>query len=337
MSYELDVWGKYRRGVESAKANQLATEADLQVIKLGLSTDLVTNYFMLRLIDSQIQLYSQALTLRRDNLNLTQGQYDAGIATMLDVTQAKTEVYTVESQLIDSKRTRALNENAIAVLCGIPAMNLRIYVRTGLPYVPLIPLEVPSDLLHGRPDIVEAEQQMVSANAQVGIAQTAFLPSVRLTATSAGFLSSKFENLFESHSQTWIGGVGVSIPVFTGWKTVAQKNAAIARLKESESTYRNVILNAFREVQDAMANIDYHSQQSVMQQKVVDGARTYLHLIQGIVPHGLDQLYQCNHSRSGCSERRKYIYHDYWTTVIQLRFADQGAGRRVEWRLLWKK
>ncbi len=274
MSYELDVWGKFRRGVESAKANMAVSEADYQVIRLGLTADIATNYFMLRLIDSQIQLFTNALKLRNENLKLTQDQYKAGIITQLDVNQAASEAGIVESQLIDSKRTRALSENAIAILCGIPVMNLAIAPRTGLPTVPLIPLEVPSDLLQRRPDLVEAEQQVISANAQVGIAQAAFFPSVKLSAASAGFLSSKTENLFDRQSQTWIGGVGISIPIFTGGRNTSQKEAAAARLKEAESAYRQVVLNAFREVQDAMVNIQYRSQQSGVQQKLLETART---------------------------------------------------------------
>jgi outer membrane protein, multidrug efflux system len=274
MTYELDVWGKFRRNVESAKANQIATEADFQVIRLGLSADIATNYFLIRLVDSQIQLYSNALVLRRSNLKLTQDLYQAGITTQLDVNQAASEAGIVEGQLIDSKRTRALSENVIAILCGIPVMNLRIAPRTGLPSVPLIPLEVPSDLLQRRPDIVQAEQQVISATAQIGIAQAAFLPSVKLSAASAGFLSSKAENLFDKESQTWIGGVGISIPVFTGGRNTAQKGVAEARLKEIESSYRQVVLNAFREVQDAMVNIQYRTQQSDVQLKVLETART---------------------------------------------------------------
>jgi multidrug efflux system outer membrane protein len=274
MSYELDVWGKFRRSVESAQATLLATQADYQVIKLSLSADVASNYFMLRLLDNQIQLLKEALTLRSDNLKLTRSQYEAGLTTKLDVAQAEIEAATVEGQLVDAQRNRALSENAIAVLCGVPAMKFKIIPRPGLPAVPVVPMELPSDLLQRRPDIATAEQQLMYANAQIGIAQAAFLPSVRLTATSAGFLSSRFQNLFDKHSVTWIGGVGISVPVFAGGRNKAQRTVAEARLKETESAYQQVVLNAFREVQDAMANIQYRNQQAAVQQRALLSART---------------------------------------------------------------
>jgi multidrug efflux system outer membrane protein len=287
MSYELDVWGKFRRGVEATKATMLATEADQQVVKLGLAADVASNYFNLCLLDNQIQLFEDALKLRYENLTLTKSQYQAGITTKLDVVQAEIEVTTVESQIIDSKRNRALAENAIAVLCGVPAMNFKIPVHHGLPNVPFIPLEVPSDLLQRRPDIIEAEQQIVAANAQIGVAKAAFLPSVRISAGTYGYQSSKFDNLFSQHSNTWLGGVGISIPVFAGGRNIAQKNVAEARLKESESAYKQVVQNAFREVQDALANIEYRAQQSDVQQRALISAQSSSDMSKELYKKGL--------------------------------------------------
>jgi multidrug efflux system outer membrane protein len=287
MTYELDVWGKFRRGVEASNASMRASQADFQVVKLNLASDISSNYFMLRLTDSQIQLYNEALKLRQENLILTNSQYTAGITTKLDVLQAEIEMNTVESQLIDIKRSRAMSENAIAVLCGIPVMNFKISPRYGLPKIPLVPLEVPSDLLQRRPDIVEAEQQLIYANAQIGIADAAFLPTVKLSAASAGFLSSRFDNLFDKQSQTWIGGVGVSIPLFAGGKNIAQKKIAEARLKESQSTYKQVVLNAFREVEDALVNIQYRAQQASVQQKALSSARLSANMSKELYKKGL--------------------------------------------------
>ncbi len=239
------------------------------------------------MIDNQIRLFEDALKLRYDNLNLTRSQYSSGITTKLDVVQAEIEAATVEAQIIDARRTRALAENAIAVLCGVPVMNLKIPTHHGLPNVPSIPLEVPSDLLQRRPDIIEAEQQIVSANAQIGVAKAAFFPSVKISAGSYGFLSSKLDNLFAKQSQTWIGTVGISIPVFTGGRNTAQKNVAEARLKEMESTYKQVVQNAFREVQDALANIEYRAQQSEVQQKALTSARSSADMSKELYKKGL--------------------------------------------------
>ncbi|HSY60241.1 MAG TPA: TolC family protein [Cytophaga sp.] len=173
------------------------------------------------------------------------------------------------------------------MLCGIPTMNFTIAPHAGLPQVPAIPLEIPSDLLQRRPDIAEAEQQLIYANAQIGVAQAAFFPSVKLTGASAGFLSSRFDNLFERQSTTWLAGVGVSIPVFTGGRNAAQRTIAEARLKESELAYRQVVLNAFREVQDAMANLEYRTQQSVVQQKALAFATSSADMSKELYKKGL--------------------------------------------------
>ncbi|MDB5273972.1 MAG: efflux transporter outer rane subunit [Chitinophagaceae bacterium] len=287
MSYELDVWGKFRRSSEAAEATLRATQADYEVVKLNLSADIASNYFNLRLIDNQIQLYTNSLALRNNNLKLTSSQYNAGITTKLDVVQAEIEASTVESQLIEARRSRAVSENAIAVLCGIPVMNLRITARKGLPVVPKIPLEIPSDLLQHRPDIVEAEQNLIAANAQIGVADAAFFPSVKVTAASAGFQSSRFDNIFQRQSQTWIGGVGLSIPIFTGGRNIANKNIAEARYKESQAAYQQVVLNAFREVQDAMTNIEYRSQQSTVLKKVLNSAHTSADMSKELYQKGL--------------------------------------------------
>jgi multidrug efflux system outer membrane protein len=287
MSYEFDVWGKFRRGVQATQASLLATEADHEVVKLGLATDIATNYFNLCLIDNQIQLFSNALKLRNANLNLTRSQYDAGLTTKLDVVQAEIEAATVEAQVIDSRRMRALTENAIALLCGVPAPQLKIGPHVVLPGVPFVPPEMPSDLLRRRPDIVEAEQQMVSSNALIGVAEAAFLPSVKLSAASAGFLSSQFQNLFSHQSETWIGGIGISIPLFTGGRNIAQKDIAVAHLKESQAAYQEIVQTAFREVQDAMANIDYRAQQSEVQLKALSAARATADMSKELYKKGL--------------------------------------------------
>jgi len=193
----------------------------------------------------------------------------------------------VEAQIIDFRRSRALSENAIAVLCGIPAMNLKIPTHHGLPFVPSIPLEVPSDLLERRPDVVEAEEQMVSANALIGVAQAAFLPSLKITAASYGYLSKTFENLFARQSLTYLEGIGISIPVFTGGRNIAQKDIAVARLGEAQSMYKQVVQNAFREVQDALANIEYRAQQSDVQQKVLVSSHSSADMSKELYKKGL--------------------------------------------------
>ena len=300
VSYELDVWGKFRGAVLVTEANLRSSQADYQVVRLGLASDIASNYFTLRLLDSQIQLYTNAFKLRNDNVLLTNSQYKAGLNSKLDVLQAEIEASTVESQILDAQRTRAMTENTLAVLCGIAAMDFKINPRVGLPKVPVVPSEIPSDLLQRRPDIVSAEEQLVAATAQIGVQQAAFFPSLKLTGGSFGYLSSKFNNLFEQSSQTWLAGVGISIPIFTGGRNIANKKVAEIRFQEAQMSYKQVVLNSFREVEDAMANLKYRTQQSRVQEKALTSAK-------------------------GSSDMSKALYKTGLTTYLNVIVADRAV------------
>jgi multidrug efflux system outer membrane protein len=271
LSYEVDVWGKFRKNQQGAEANLSATRADYEVVKLGLSADIVSNYLMLRLYDNQTVILSRTLDTRKQNYNLAQSAYQSGLNSQLDVAQAEIEMVTVEGQLSDVLRNRALTENALALLIGLPASSFKIAPRTTLPQAPFIPLDIPSDLLRRRPDVAEAEQQLIYANAQVGIAVTNFLPSVKLNG-SAGYLSSRTENIFNRQSVTYLGGVTVNIPLFAGGRNIAARTIAEARVNEAQANYQQKALTAIREVQDAMENIERRTEQIAIQQRALDAA-----------------------------------------------------------------
>jgi outer membrane protein, multidrug efflux system len=156
-----------------------------------------------------------------------------------------------------------------------------------LPKIPLVPLEVPSDLLQRRPDVVEAKEKLVSAYAQIGVAQAAFFPSLKITAASLGFLSSKVENLFQAHSLAWSAGIGMSIPLFTGGRNVAQLKYAEAMVKDMQAAYQQTVLTAVREVQDAMTNIQYRAEQDGVQKRLLHSSRLSADMSKELYKKGL--------------------------------------------------
>jgi multidrug efflux system outer membrane protein len=286
LSYEIDVWGKYRNAVRGAQANVQATQADYEVVKLSLASDVASNYMMLRFYDAQIDLFIRSLQLRKENLNLVKEQYKAGLISQLDVSQAEIEMNTVESQLSEAKRNRTGTENAISLLCGSPSTSFAIVPQNALPKTPLIPLEVPSELVQRRPDIVEVEQQLIYANAQIGVANAAFFPSIKLSG-SAGYLSSRIDNLFSTHSTTWLGGVNVSIPIFTGGRNIGAKAAAEARVNETRAMYEQRVLTALKEVQDALINVERRAEQIAIQQRAVQSSQKAAQISKELYKAGL--------------------------------------------------
>ncbi len=286
VSYELDVWGKFRQTVRGAEANLEASRADYEVMKLGLASDVVSSYIQLRFYDTQIDLFAQSLRLRKENMDLVMGQFKAGLNSQLDVAQAEIEMTNVESQLSEAKRNRTGMENAISLLCGDLPLQFYVPSRKGLPKTPLVPLEIPSELVKHRPDILEAEQLLINANAQVGVANSYFFPSIKLSG-SAGYLSARLDNLISPNSTTWLGGVNVSIPIFTGGRNTGVRAAAQARVNEFQFQYQQRVLTALREVQDALVNVERRAEQIAIQQRAVQSSQNASQISKELYKAGL--------------------------------------------------
>lgn len=273
LSYEIDLWGRVRRAFESARADAAATEAAFQTVLLTLTGDVARNYFALRALDVERKILAETVRLRREGLRLLQDRFDAGLTGELDLTRARTELSEAEAEAIDLERRRAELENAIALLCGRPASDFRLPDRPqeAAP-VPVIPAALPSDLLERRPDIAEAERGVASANAQIGIAQAAFFPKISLTA-SGGFDTPASEDLFSWDSRVWSFGPSVSLPLTAVGRNAAHLRAAKARHRETVALYRQAVLNAVRETEDALANVRFRAEQEKAQSRVVESAR----------------------------------------------------------------
>lgn len=272
-SYELDLWGKVRRTVESATAQSVAIEAARDTVLLNLTADVAENYFSLRSLDAEIVVLERTLSLREDALAVNQSRLDTGVALPSDVSQAETELANVQSELSEARRRRILFNNGLAVLCGEPASTFNIESK---PLVsarpPEVPAGLPSELLLRRPDVTQAEQTAAALCAEIGVAKAAFLPSVKLTGY-AGLESLELKDLFSWDSRIWAIGPNVSLPIFSGGKNRANLNVAEARYEQAIAAYRQSVLGAFRDVENALANTRAYAEQAVALRRAEDSAR----------------------------------------------------------------
>jgi multidrug efflux system outer membrane protein len=272
LSYEVDLWGRVRRSVEAATAEYQATAADFENIRLTLHADVARNYFALRALDAEIDLLQRTVELRRQNLRLVDSLFRNGQVSRLDLSRAETELATAEADMAGLRRRRAGFEHALAVLVGEAVANF------SLPPAPLdleppgIAPDLPSHLLERRPDIAAAERLMMAANARIGVAKTAFFPVISLTG-SAGWASDELSTLFNWGNRAWALGPFISLPVFDAGRNRAGLEGARAVWEESVANYRQQVLVAFSEVEDALSDLQHLADQSAALQQAVASAR----------------------------------------------------------------
>jgi multidrug efflux system outer membrane protein len=274
LTYELDLWGRVRRSFESANAEAQARLAAFESTLLLLKADVAQNYFALRTLDTERAILRHTISLRRDALALVKARFEGGAASELDVSRAETELTSTQAELLIVERRRADIEHALAVLIGQPASQ---YALSELPLVPgtlppVIPAGLPGDLLERRPDIAEAERLLAAANARIGVAKAAFFPVVRLTGV-AGFESVDVQTLFNWESRVWALGPSVTLPIFQGGRNRANLKRSHAVYEENVANYRQQLLVAFKETQDALTGARLLSQQAELQNQSTASAR----------------------------------------------------------------
>ncbi len=248
-----DLWGKIRRTIEGAKASAQASAADLANAKLSLQSELATDYFQLRLADGEKALLTTTLQGYAKSLQITQNKYNAGVSAKSDVLQAQTTLDNAKASLIDLDVQRTANEHAIAVLTGAAPADLTIAPIAGwAPRVPETPTLVPSVVLQRRPDIAAVEQLAANANAQIGVQVAGYYPDITLT-PSYGFASSALSTLFKSSSSLWSAGANATQLVFDAGATHARVSGAKAAYDQAVASYRQTVLTAFQQVEDALA------------------------------------------------------------------------------------
>ncbi|MBK0393848.1 efflux transporter outer membrane subunit [Ramlibacter algicola] len=252
-SWEPDVWGRLAAGVSQARAGEQASLADLAAARLSAQGELATNYFNLRALDVQRDLQARTVAGYERTVTVTQNRYNAGIAARTDLLQAQTQLANARADLLDLQRQRASAEHAIAVLVGQPPASFSIPAEPAWkPQVPNVPGVLPSRLLQRRPDIAAAERRVASANEQIGIARSAYFPSLRLTA-SVGSGGSAVADLFSASSLVWSLGLSAAQTLFNAGLTAAQVEGAQAGYAQSVARYRQAVLAAFQQVEDQLS------------------------------------------------------------------------------------
>jgi NodT family efflux transporter outer membrane factor (OMF) lipoprotein len=272
VSWELDVWGRVRRAVESSQAGAQASAADLETARLSARAELAQDYFQLRSLDTQKQLLDAAVADFEKSLELTNNRYAAGVASRADVLQAETQLKTTEAQAIDVGVQRAQLEHAIALLIGKPAATVSIPQKPLDIMPPAVPVGVPSEVLERRPDIASAERRVAAANAQIGVAEAAYFPTVSLGA-SGGFESSIASEWFSAPSRFWSVGPTISETVFDGGLRRAQTEEARAAYDASVAFYRETVLAGFEEVEDNLAALRILENEAQVQDEAVKAAQ----------------------------------------------------------------
>jgi NodT family efflux transporter outer membrane factor (OMF) lipoprotein len=275
--WEPDLWGQVRRTVEQARANAQASAADLANVELSLRSELAMDYFELRGLDTQKQLLDATVTSDADYLQLTQRRFKGGVATEVDVAQAETQLETVKAQDIDVGVARAQFEHAIATLIGVSASSFSLSFMPLTLALPEIPSGVPSQLLERRPDIAGAERRTDAANAQIGIAISAYYPNVTLSG-AGGFQSQNAGTWIQGPSSLWsLGGSAVELLFDAG-----RRHALTAQARDAydaqTANYRESVLNAFQEVEDNLAALRILNDESTTQNAAVAASIRSLNL-----------------------------------------------------------
>ncbi|MDD2580409.1 MAG: efflux transporter outer membrane subunit, partial [Desulfuromonadaceae bacterium] len=272
LTWELDLWGRIRRGVEASQADAQASEADLAAATLSAQAALGGNYFQLRVLDSQKQLLDATTAVYRKSLEMTNNRYAAGVAARSDVLQAEVQLRSTEAQAIDLGVQRAQLEHAIALLIGRPPADFSL-PATALPaVVPSIPVSLPAELLERRPDIASSERSMAAANARIGVAMAAYYPSIQLSATG-GLSSSTLATLFAWPSRFWSIGPSASVTLFDGGLRSAQSDQARAVYDATVAAYRETVLTAFQGVEDNLAALRILEEEIQVQDQAVRAAQ----------------------------------------------------------------
>jgi NodT family efflux transporter outer membrane factor (OMF) lipoprotein len=275
VSWEADVFGGLRRNAESSNAQYQSSAAALENVRLVVTSDLAADYFNLRELDAEIAVVDSAVDYYGKALKLVQNRHDGGVASGLDVAQQETQLNSTVTQARLLRRQRAQFEHAIAALVGVPASSFNIPVRPLDVKLPAIPLGVPSDVLERRPDIAQSERQMAAQNALIGVAKSAYFPSIAISG-STGLESSSLSNLIGAPSVFWALGANVAEILLSGGRRKAQMDFAQSAYGASVAGYRQSVLNAFQEVEDGISGLSVLSEAAESQQLAVDASQRAL-------------------------------------------------------------
>ena len=277
VSYQADVWGRVRKNVESYRELAQASAADLATVNLSMHADLAVDYFQARSLDAEEQLLQSTVKQYEQALELNESRFQGGIASEVDVEQAKTQLQTTRAVAIDVGVLRAQYEHAVAILIGKPPAEFSIPPLALTAPPPHVPISVPSELLERRPDIAAAERRVAAANAQIGVAKSAYYPLINLSATG-GFESSAITTLINGPSGLWSIGLSAVGTVFDVGRRRALNDQARAAYDYQVAAYRENVLTGFQQVEDNLAAVRILESEAKVQEEAVAAAQRSLDL-----------------------------------------------------------
>ena len=314
-SWQIDIWGSVRRNIESTDATELALAAEVTGARLTAQTLMSQSYTQVRVLDEQKRLLQATVASYERALKLTENRYNAGISGQDDVAVARTQLESTRAQLIDLEQQRAIAENAVAVLLGRAPSTFSLAAQSLTLVPPKVPTGLPSELLERRPDISAAERRAASANALIGVATAAWFPSLTLNANT-GYRSNDITQWLTAPAQFWSLGPQLAALIFDGGARQAQIAQAWAQFDLQTAIYRQTVLNALQEVENAMIQMRVFEQEDVVQRLAVEAARLSLRLARNQYDQGLiDYLSVAVLEATALNNERTYI------TLVGNRFA----------------
>ena len=286
LSWQLDIWGQVRRQIEAGQARAEATAADWAALRLSLQSQLTQAYLQLRSLDEQLRIVAANLEAYERVLNISENRYLAGMVTRADVSQALSQLRNAQAQQLDLQSQRQRVEHSLALLLGRPASGFVLAATDGLPAMPALPQSVPSSLLERRPDIAAAEQRMMAANAEIGVAKTAYFPTFGFSA-SGGYRADAWSGLVSTPNRFWSLGPQFDLRLFDAGARRAKTQQAEAAYDQQVARYRQTTLEAIAEVEDALVQLASLEQEHRVQAEALAAAQDALQLIENQYAAGM--------------------------------------------------
>lgn len=278
-SIELDFWGKLRRAKEAARANYLSTQYAKETVAWSLSSLVANNYLIIRSLDSQLNVNAANQKISEESLALTKRRLEGGVVSVLDVHQAQLALDNLKSQQVELQRQRAISEHQLGLLTGDLNVEVASAELSSLPTPPSPPAGLPSSLMEARPDVRQTEQQLIAANANIGIAKAALYPSISLTGAYGGE-SLELSDLLKSAARVWSLGLSLNLPIFNAGRLDAKVDQATAKQKQALASYQASVQTAFKEVNDALVSLRRYKEIEEIAQARQDTAKKILDVSQ---------------------------------------------------------
>lgn len=274
LSYEIDLWGRVRRSYEGAQARAQASVADYYNVLLSLRGEVAIQYFLLRQMDAQQEIFERVAALRQKEAELKEERFRGGLIAGSELDRARMQWKLAKSQAVEAARQREELQSGLALLCGEAAPSFRIPPATSLGAVPRIPVGLPASLLERRPDVARAERKMQAANADIGVAYAAYFPALSLTG-DAGYSSFKAGSLLDWENRLFQIGPSATLPLLNGGRIAAGVSSARAAYQATCADYRQTVLAALRDVTDALDDLHHYEEQaSLLREATTDAAAT---------------------------------------------------------------